>query len=116
MRHMKKGKKFGRMTDSRRALARSLATNLVIYGKIKTTVDKAKALRSIVERLITKAKKGGLTARRELLKVLYTTAAVNKMLNDIAPKYKDRKGGYTRVIKMGQRRGDAAQVAIIELV
>jgi large subunit ribosomal protein L17 len=116
MRHQRKVKKFGRMTDSRKALLRGLATNLVIYEKIKTTVAKAKALRSTIERLITKAKKNDLTARRELIKVLYTVGAVNKLLTVITPKYKDRKGGYTRVTKIGQRKGDAAQAAYIEFV
>lgn len=116
MRHRKKGKILDRKFQSRKALLRSLATNLVLFEKIKTTEAKAKALKPIIEKLITKAKKGDLTARRELLKYLYLEVAVKKMINEIGPRYKDRKGGYTRISKLGTRQGDGAQIAQIELI
>mgnify|MGYP006312220103 CR=1 FL=1 len=116
MRHRKKGKILDRKFQSRKALLRSLATNLVLFEKIKTTEAKAKALKPIIEKLITKAKKGDLTARRDLLKYLYLEVAVKKMINEMGPRYKDRKGGYTRISKLGTRQGDGAQIAQIELI
>ena len=97
-------------------MMRNLATSLILYEKIKTTKAKAQALRPLVERLVTVAKKNDLTARRRLLAVLYDKKAVSKALEVIGPRYKDRNGGYTRITKIGPRQGDGADVAQIEFV
>ncbi len=116
MRHRNKVKILDRKTGPRKALLRNLATNLILYEKIKTTEAKAKTLRPVVEKLITKGKAGDLHAKRELLKYLYLENAVKKVLEDLGPRYKDRKGGYTRITKLGTRKGDGAQMAQIEFV
>lgn len=116
MRHRKKGKILDRKKESRKALLRSLATNLILHEKIKTTEAKAKAVKPIVEKLITKGKTGDLHARRELIKYLYLENAVKKVLEDLSPRYKERKGGYTRIVKLGARQGDAAKMVQIEFV
>ena len=95
---------------------RNLAASLVIYEKVKTTEAKAKAIRPIVEKLITIGKENNLTARRRLLQYLYSENAVRKILEVLSPKYKERKGGYTRIIKLGERQGDGAKTAQIEFV
>ncbi|OGN16783.1 MAG: 50S ribosomal protein L17 [Candidatus Yanofskybacteria bacterium RIFCSPHIGHO2_02_FULL_50_12] len=106
-------RKFGLETNQRNALYKSLATALIEHGKIKTTEAKAKSLVRFVERLITLAKKQNLNARRELLGHV-GEKAVGKLMNDIAKQYGDRNGGYTRIIKLGARRGDSADMAIVE--
>ncbi len=116
MRHLNKGKILDRKKAPREALLRNLATSLVIYEKIKTTKAKAKVIKPIVERLITAAKSNNLTARRQLLKVLYHQKAVKKALEVLGPRYKDRKGGYTRIIKLNRRQGDGAEMVQIEFV
>lgn len=116
MRHNVKKTTLGRRAAPRRALFRSLAEGLVLHGAIKTTEAKAKALRRVVEPLVTKAKKNTLAARRRILRVLYTEKAVKKLMEEIGPRYKDRQGGYTRIIKLGQRVNDAAPMARIEFV
>jgi len=116
MRHQKKKITLGRVSQVRKALMRSLAESLILHGSIKTTLAKAKALRTVVEPLVTKAKKNDLAARRNVLKFLYTEQAVNRLFTEIAPNYKDRRGGYTRIIKMARRPNDAAEVARIEFV
>lgn len=116
MRHKIKKATLGREKAQREALMRSLAESLILNGSIKTTKAKARALRTFVEPLITKAKKNNLTTRRNLIKALYTKKAVNKLLDEIAPNYTERKGGYTRITKLGARANDAAQMAKIELV
>jgi large subunit ribosomal protein L17 len=116
MRHKMKGKKFGREAAPRKALMRGLATNFMLHGRMKTTVTKAKAIRPVVEKLITVGRKNDLSARRYLIQYLQTEEAVNKVLNEISPKYMDRKGGYTRITKIGPRKGDGAEEAVIELV
>lgn len=116
MRHRKTTKTLDRKRGPRKALFRSLATNLILYEKIKTTEAKAKAIKPVVEKLITKGKAGNLHARRELMEVLYVENAVKKVLEDLSPRYKDKKGGYTRIIKMAPRQGDGAQMAQIEFV
>ena len=116
MRHKLKGRKLNRTKAHRRALFANLANALFKHEQIKTTLPKAKDLRSYAEKLITMAKKGTLHARRLLAGKLRDDAVVKKLLDTLAPRYKDRNGGYTRVIKAGFRHGDAAPVAIIELV
>jgi len=116
MRHLKEKFTLGREWAQRKALMRSQATSLITHGKIKTTKAKAKALRTVVEPLITKAKRGTLADARAVRKVLYTDEAINKLMNEIGPRYKDRNGGYTRIVSEGTRRNDAAEVVRIELV
>ncbi len=115
MRHGNKGRKFGRTRDKRKAFFKSLAVNLIMKGKIKTTEARAKEIRRVVEPLITKAKKGDLSAIRILSKFL-PNAAAHKLTKEIAPKYAQRQGGYTRISKLGRRNSDSAPIAIIELV
>jgi len=116
MRHQKKGKKLGRTAAPRKALFRSLVTSFVIYEKIKTTQAKAKALRPIAEKMITLAKKDTLHNRRQALKELYVEDAVKKLFEVIGPRYKERNGGYTRIVKLMPRKNDGAEMAILELV
>lgn len=118
MRHRKKEHILGRERAPRKALMRSLAEGLVLHESIETTLAKAKALRVFIEPLVTKAAKGKnpLVVRRKLQQVLYTDRAINKMIKDIAPRYKERPGGYTRIVKLGHRASDAADTARIEFV
>ena len=109
-------RKLGRTADHRKALLRNLATEVVMRGKIETTEKKAMELRNVVDSLITVAKKDTLAARRQAAAYLYKDEAVKKLFAEIAPKYADRNGGYTQIIKIGPRRGDAAEMAIIKLV
>ncbi len=109
-------RKLGRPTDQRIAMFRSQVTALLANGKLVTTVAKAKELRSIADKMITLGKKNTLHSRREALSYITDKEVVFKLFDEIAPKYADRNGGYTRVLKMGPRRGDAAEMAIIELV
>ncbi|MEK7139148.1 MAG: 50S ribosomal protein L17 [Patescibacteria group bacterium] len=116
MRHRHTIPTLDRNRDARQALLRGLATNLVLRDKIRTTTAKAKAVKPIVERLVTIAKTNNLTARRRLVAYLYTDGAVRKMLEVIGPRYTDRSGGYTRIIKTGPRKGDGGDTAILEFV
>lgn len=116
MRHRNKNPKLNRESGPRKALLRGLITNVINFESITTTTGKANAARPLVEKLITKAKKGDLAARREVAKVLYTQKTVKKLMDDIAPRYKDRKGGYTRITKLGYRQGDGALMVALELV
>lgn len=116
MRHRSKIKILDRKKAPREALLRGLATNIIIYEKINTTKAKAKAVKPLVEKLITTAKKNDLTARRKLLDVLYHKKAVNKALEVLGPRYKERAGGYTRIIKTPNRQGDNAEMVTIEFV
>ena len=109
-------RKLGRNTGQRRALMRHLTTALIRYGRIETTEQKAKELRSTAEKMITLGKRGDLAARRLALAYILDEAVVKSLFDDVAPKYQDRNGGYTRIIKSDQRRGDAAQMCYIELV
>jgi large subunit ribosomal protein L17 len=117
-------RKFGRNADHRKAMMRNLATSVILYGKVETTEMKAKDMRSVVDHLITLAKKGDLSARRQAASYLRDAIAdekteqtvLQKLFTELGPKYKDRNGGYTRVVKTGVRRGDAAPMAYIELV
>lgn len=116
MRHNRKKFTLGRKSAQRKALMRNLAESLVLHGAIRTTEAKAKALRTVIEPVVTKAKKGNLFALRSVRKVLFTDKAVDKMMKDIAPKYAERNGGYTRIIKLGTRQNDGAPVVRIEFV
>ena len=108
-------RKFGRTTDQRRAFLKSLAANLVLKEKIKTTEARAKEVRPFVERLITYGKKKDVAARRRLAGILPATAA-RKIYNEIAPRFEGRQGGYTRLTKLGQRMTDGAKMVFIELL
>ncbi|RMG48171.1 MAG: 50S ribosomal protein L17 [Acidobacteria bacterium] len=116
MRHRWAGRKLGRKTEHRRATLRNLATALFEQGRIRTTVPKAKELRSYAERLITKARKDSVHARRLVARELGNRTLVKKLFDEIAPRYAERPGGYTRILRLMPRRGDAAEMAIIELV
>lgn len=115
-------RKLGRATDARMALLRNLASDLIIHERIETTEAKAKELKSAVEKMITLGKRGDLDARRQAAAFLYNQEAnedesvLQKLFDDVAARYEDRQGGYTRVLKLGPRRGDGAKMAIIELV
>ena len=109
-------RKLGRPTASRLAMLRALVTFLLENGKIETTVTRAKEVRSLTEKMITIAKENNLTNKRTVLAFVTKEDVVNKLFNEIAPKYIERNGGYTRISKLGPRRGDAAEMAIIELV
>jgi large subunit ribosomal protein L17 len=115
MRHGNHNRKFGRVTKQRKALLNSLARSLVIHEKIKTTEPKAKELRPFVEKLVTYGKKGTVAARRDLTDTLGSLAA-KTMVDTISKKYEDRKGGYTRIVKMGRRASDGSPMAVIEFV
>ncbi len=116
MRHGMHGRKLGRTSSHRKALFMNMAHALIKHEQIKTTLPKAKELRPVVEKLITLGKKGGLANRRRAHAVLRDDAIVTKLFDVIAERYKDRSGGYARVLKAGFRYGDAAPMAIIELV
>ena len=115
MRHHRKNRKFGRKKDQRKALLRGLASNLILKEKITTTEAKAKELRSFVERLITKGKNKDLSSIRYLAGYLPSKSR-KKIIEQIGPRYLNRAGGYTRIIKLGRRKGDGAEIVIIELV
>jgi large subunit ribosomal protein L17 len=115
MRKRKKGRKFSRKRNQRQALLKGLASSFFQREKIKTTEAKAKELRKVAEKFITRAKKGDLHSRRQLLRFL-SPQIVKKLIEDIAPRYKGRSGGYTRIIQLGLRKGDRARIVIIELV
>jgi large subunit ribosomal protein L17 len=111
----KKGRKFGRKRDQRNAFMSHLAAALIQHGKIETTEARAKALRPYIEKLVSKSRKGSLASHRSLLE-LFTPAVAKKMREDIAPRFKERPGGYTRIIKRVPRKGDAAKRALIEFI
>ena len=116
MRHRNKNKILGRKTAPRTSLYKGLAGSLIIHEKIKTTKAKAKAVKPYIERLITKAKEDTLVSRRYLISRLHEKNAVEKALKVIGPRYKERAGGYLRIINMGRRQGDGAEVVQLELV
>ena len=121
MRHRRKTTKLGRTAEHRNALLANQACSLIEHGRIKTTLAKAKAVRPLAERMVTLAKRGDLHARRRALALLHnnstrTVKAVGKLFSEIAPRSADRHGGYTRVIKLGPRPSDSAQMALIEWV
>ncbi|WP_350343839.1 50S ribosomal protein L17 [Proteinivorax tanatarense] len=108
--------KFGRTTNQRKALLRGLTTSLLKEGRIMTTVTKAKNVRPLAEKMITLGKRGDLHARRQAASFILEKEVVAQLFDDIAPKYAERNGGYTRIVKVGPRKGDAAEQVIIELV
>jgi large subunit ribosomal protein L17 len=116
MRHKVAGYKLGRNTSHRRSLLRNLVTSIILEERIETTLPKAKAMRPIVEKMITLGKRGDLSARRQALAYLMTSAAVDKLFDTIGPRFGDREGGYTRIIHTGWQKGDGADKAIIELL
>ena len=109
-------RKLGRTTDHRMAMLRNLVTSLLENGKISTTVTRAKEVRCLAEKMVTLGKKNTLHTRRQALSFITKEDVVTKLFNEIAPKYAERNGGYTRVVKMGPRRGDNAPMAVLELV
>lgn len=116
MRHLKSGSKLGRNPWHRRATLRNLVTNLLEHGRITTTLTRAKAARPVAEKIITLGKRDTLQSRRQAAAYLMTPQVTQKLFSDIAPKFADRAGGYTRIIAAGLRVGDGAKVAILELV
>ena len=116
MRHLQRGSKLGRSSSHRSALARSQATALLRHGRIKTTLTKAKSLQPFVEKLITTARGGDLHARRLIARDIHDREVQRKLMDEIAPRFADRPGGYTRIYRLLSRRGDNAQEAYIELV
>ncbi|HEY1583886.1 MAG TPA: 50S ribosomal protein L17 [Chthoniobacterales bacterium] len=116
MRHQKKTVKLGRTAEHRKALLANQVCSLIEHQRIKTTLAKAKAVRPLAEKMVTLGKNGSLHARRTALSVLRQKDAVKKLFDEIAPRSAERKGGYTRIIKLGQRKSDAAEVAFLEWV
>lgn len=115
MKKLQKGRKLHRERGQRQALLKTLATSLILKEKIVTTEAKAKELSPFIQRKITRAKKGDLASRRYLATV-FTPKAVKKLVEDLGVRYKDRKGGYVRIVKMGQRKSDSSKMAMIQLV
>lgn len=116
MRHLIKGKKLRRNSAHRRALLRNLVTSFLEKERIKTTLAKAKATRPLAEKMITLAKKNSLHTRRLALRYIYKKDVVKKLFEDIGPRFTERPGGYTRIVKIGTRSGDGAEMAMLELV
>jgi large subunit ribosomal protein L17 len=116
MRHQKSGRKLGRDSAHRKALYSNLAGALIEHGRIKTTEAKAKEVRPIVEKMITLGKRGDLHAHRQAVAFLRSKAVAHKLFAEVAPRFADRPGGYTRVVKLDPRQGDAAPMAYLELV
>lgn len=116
MRHRKKGRKLNRTASHRRATLRNMASSLFRHGQIETTTAKAKELRPYAERLITLARRGDLHARRLASAKIRERDVLGILFDDIGPRFKDRPGGYTRILKVGTRKGDAAEMSLIQLV
>ena len=116
MNHRKSGRKLGRSVAHRKALFRNMVTSLLEHEQIRTTDAKAKELRGVTERMITLGKRGTLHARRQALESIRSKDVTSKLFGELADRFRERPGGYTRVIKLGRRPGDAAQMSIIELV
>jgi len=116
MRHRRKGRKLNRTASHRRALLANLVTALFEHGSIKTTLAKAKEARPLAEKLITLAKRGDLAARRRALRIVKDKSLVYKLFNQLAPKFVDRNGGYTRIVRLGRRMGDGAHIVVLQLV
>jgi large subunit ribosomal protein L17 len=116
MRHLKRTAKLGRTSEHRNAMLANLVCSLIEHKRVTTTLAKAKAARSVAEKMVTLGKSGTVHSRRLAVARLHQESAAKILFKDIAPVYKDRKGGYTRIIKLGQRQGDASQGAILEWV
>ena len=116
LRHKVTGRQFGRPSGQRKALFRNLVTDFLRNGHIKTTIHKAKEIRPLAEKMVTYGKKGTLNDRRLAASFITDPKVVKKVFDEIGPKYKDRSGGYTRISRLGTRAGDAAEMAIIELI
>ena len=116
MRHKKSGRKLGRTSSHRKAMFRNMAASLLLHETIKTTLPKAKELRRVVEPLITLAKKDDISNRRLAFSRLRDKVIVGKLFNDLGPHFKERPGGYLRILKIGQRSGDSAPMAIVQLI
>ncbi len=116
MRHRKKVAKLGRKPDARRRMLRNLVTSLILEERVKTSLARAKAARSMAEKIITNGKKDTVHSRRLVAGRVYGSEAVKKVFDELGPRYADRPGGYTRILKLGPRRGDAAEEVILELV
>jgi large subunit ribosomal protein L17 len=116
MRHQRSGRKLGRDSAQRKALYSNLASALIEHGRIRTTEAKAKEVRPIVEQMITLGKRGDVTAHRQAVAFLRSKPIAHKLFADVAPRFADRPGGYTRVVKLGPRQGDSAPMAYLELV
>ncbi len=116
MRHLVKRKKLGRDTSHRRALLRNLVTSFLEKERIRTTLVKAKATRPLAEKMITLAKKDTLHAKRQALSFIYKKPVVKKLFEELGPRFSERPGGYTRIVKIGSRAGDGAEMAILELI
>ena len=116
MRHRVAGRRLNRSTGMRRALFRNLISALIRHERIRTTEAKARAIRGDAEKLITLAKRGDVQARRQIRRTIADPDLLRKLVNEVAPRYEDRPGGYTRMLKLGPRRGDAAAMVLLELV
>src|SRR5919108_991565 len=116
MRHARTGKKLGRDSAHRRALYANLACSLIEHGRIRTTEAKAKAVKPFAEQMITLGRRGDLHARRQALAKLRSQEVVHKLFSEVAPRFSDRPGGYSRIVRLGPRLGDAAELAYLELV
>ncbi len=116
MRHQRAGKKLGRDAAHRKALYANLAGALIEHGRIKTTEAKAKAVKPIAEQMITLGRRGDLVARRQAISYLRSRHVVHKLFADVAPRFADRPGGYSRIVKLGPRQGDSAEMVYLELV
>jgi large subunit ribosomal protein L17 len=116
MRHRNAGFKLGRNTSHRRALLRNLVTSVLVEDRVETTLTKAKAVRPLVEKMITLGKKGDLHSRRQALSYMMTAKSVDRLFDTVAPRYKDRQGGYLRIVRTGFQQGDGAEKAFIELL
>jgi len=116
MRHQRAGRKLGRDSAHRKALYANLTASLIEHGRIKTTVAKAKEVRPVAEEMITLGRRGDVPARRQALKFLRSQDVVHILFSDVGPRFSDRPGGYSRIVKLGPRQGDAAEMAYLELV
>lgn len=116
MRHQRKGRRFGIQPDHRRNMLANLACSVLEHGRVKTTEAKAKEVRPLVEKVITMGKAGDLHSRRQVIRILHNKDISYTVFNEIAPRYTERPGGYTRILKLGPRQGDAAEMVFLELV
>ena len=116
MRHRRSGRKLGRDAAHRKALYANLTASLIEHGRIRTTLAKAKEVRPVAEEMITLGRRGDVPARRQALKFLRSQDVVHKLFSDVGPRFAERPGGYSRIVKLGPRQGDAAEMAYLELV